>query len=339
MKKITTISPANIGLIKYWGFHDDELYIPNNNNISVTMGNCVTTTTVEVSDNIEKDEISFASQENDFELTDKSTLKSKKAYELIEYVRSLSGSKLKAKVMSHNNFPSDAGIAASASSFSALTVALLHAFGCEEVLNDLEEVSRIARRSGSASSARSIMGGFVELIAGSNDKESYAFQLADENHWKIVDVVAVVDDRKKNVSTTEGHLRSKNNPYYKTRIEEMQDRINRVRTGILEKNITLLGEAIEQEALSMHAITMTSTPPALYWEPATIALMKDIIKWRENGEIESYFTIDAGPNIHIISEAKELSKLNKKLSDHEFVKYSIVNHPSTGTMISQNHVF
>ncbi|MCA9372171.1 diphosphomevalonate decarboxylase, partial [Candidatus Woesebacteria bacterium] len=280
MKKVSVISPANIGLIKYWGFHDETLYIPNNDNIAVTMSNCLTTTTVKVSEEYGEDSIAFASQDGECMLTDKSTMKSKKAYELVEYVRKRAGSSLKAKIVSHNTFPSDAGIAASASSFSALTLGLLHAYELNDVLGDAQEISRIARRSGSASAARSIMGGFVKLKAGGDDQHSFAVQIADEHHWDIVDVVAVVDDGKKILSTSEGHMRAKTNPYFHTRLEEMQPRIQRVRQAIVEKNIQLLGEAIEQEALSMHAITMTSQPPALYFQPGTIALIKNIMRWR-----------------------------------------------------------
>ena len=338
MTKVTVQSPANIALIKYWGQTKQNIFIPRNNNISMTLSGCQTITTIERSPEFKEDTIELYNGIGYSPLS-KETHKGKKAYEQIERIRKMSGAKDNVHIRSKNTFPSDAGIASSASGFSALTGALLLAFDQKEKFDDKTEFSKEVRLCGSGSAARSVHGGFVELRTGSSHDESYAMQIADEKYWDLVDIVAVVNADKKKISSSEGHAAVDSSPYYKTRLEEMQPRIETTRRAILNKDISKLGPATEEDAISLHIVMMTSKPPSYYWEPGTIAVMRSIMELRETDALQAYFTIDAGANVHVICEKKDAKKVEKLLKTIEFVKDTIYNEPCPGTHEIQNHLF
>lgn len=338
MKKITVKSPANIAFIKYWGQTKHNLYIPRNNNISMTLSNCQTITTIQKDPSLKEDIIELKNGDKYSPLL-KDTHKGKNAYEQINRIRKLAKSKDKVHIRSRNTFPSDAGIASSASGFSALTGALLLAFDQRKIFEDKKEFSKEVRLCGSASAARSVYSGFVELLSANSHNKSYAVQIADEKSWNLVDVVAIVSSEKKKTSSSQGHAAVDSSPYYKTRLIEIQPRIKKVRKAILEKDIRSLGVATEEDAISLHIVMMTSKPPAYYWEPGTIAVMKEVIKWREQDGLQAYFTMDAGANVHVICEKKDAKKVEKKLKAIPFVKSTIYNEPCEGTHEINTHLF
>src|SRR3989338_242067 len=297
MKKITVKSPANIAFIKYWGQTKQNLFIPRNNNISMTLSDCQTITTIEKDPKLKEDIIELQKGDGYSPLL-KDTHKGKNAYEQINRIRKLSKSKDKVRIRSKNTFPSDAGIASSASGFSALTGALLLAHD-----------------------------------------QSYAVQIADEKSWDLVDIVAIVSSEKKKTSSSQGHAAVDSSPYYKTRLAEMQPRIKTTREAILAKDIRKLGVCTEEDTISLHIVMMSSKPPAYYWEPGTIAVMKAVMNWREADNIQAYFSIDAGANVHVICEKKDAKKVEKRLQAIPFVKSTIYNEPCAGTHEIKRHLF
>ncbi|HEX7975537.1 MAG TPA: hypothetical protein VF498_14100, partial [Anaerolineales bacterium] len=95
--------------------------------------------------------------------------------------------------------------------------------------------------------------------------------------------------------------------------------LDTVRRAILERDFETLGLAVEREAVSMHAIAMTSRLPkrawlsgVYYWQPATLALIQAVQHWRQRG-LPVYFTIDAGPNVHLLCESSTLTELESQL--------------------------
>jgi diphosphomevalonate decarboxylase len=123
------------------------------------------------------------------------------------------------------------------------------------------------------------------------------------------------------------------------RIHEMQDRIDKARAAILEKDIKKLGQCIEEDSTSMHAIMMTSKPPIYYWGPGSMRIMQDLRRWREEEGLLSYFTLDAGPNVHVICEGKSADEVEKRLKANEFVKWTIRNKPCAGARVVEDHLF
>ncbi len=288
--KATARAGSNIAFIKFWGQKNEALRIPENNSISMTLGELWSQTTVSFEEDLHQDQIFFDGEEA-------SPSFSKRVIQHLDLIRSLTQVNLQAIVETQNNFPMGAGIASSASGFAALTVATANALGLKW---NQKRLSMIARR-GSGSAARSILGGFVELLAGVDDDTSYATQIKPEDHWKLCDIVAIVEAEEKEVGSSEGHQLFKTTPVHSARLNKLHHLLAMTRSAIERKDFMSLAKASEQDAIMMHAVMMTSDPPLFYWEPGTIELIKAVRNWRINDNIPVFFTIDAGPNVHIIT--------------------------------------
>ena len=188
MKKSTAKAGSNIAFVKYWGNANDELRIPMNGSISMTLDAAQTITTVEFSADLDRDILVL----NEEDAGEKATARASKH---LDHLRELAGTDLRARIVSRNTFPTGAGIASSASGFACLTMAAAGALGLEL---DTPELSRIARL-GSGSASRSIDGGFVEWIPGDSHESSYAVELAPADHWDLVDIIAIVSQDEKDV--------------------------------------------------------------------------------------------------------------------------------------------
>jgi diphosphomevalonate decarboxylase len=112
----------------------------------------------------------------------------------------------------------------------------------------------------------------------------------------------------------------------------MNSKIVECKKALETKDFTKLGEITEAEALNMHAVMITSEPPLIYWTPGTLTIMKLVQKWRREG-LEVYFTMNTGQDIHILSESKNKEVLQKKLSDLNIIKNTIVNSPTSGARL------
>lgn len=224
----------------------------------------------------------------------------------LERVRGMAGFQVYARVESSNNFPTGTGIASSASGFAALTLAAASAAGIE--LGE-SELSRLAR-TGSGSACRSVPGGFVEWQMGEGDRDSYAFSIAPPDHWELVDCIAIVSQDHKNTTSSDGHALAHTSPLQHGRVERIPSHLDICRMAILERDFERLANVMELDCNMMHAVIMTSTPPLLYWEPATLTIIQEVQSWRKRG-LPVCYTIDAGPNVHIICLAEAASHVVK----------------------------
>lgn len=314
-------APANIAFIKYWGKRDGKLRIPANSSISMNLSNAYTVTTVEFDSKIKGDTIVI---DNRKIIGDEK----ERISQHLTRIRKLAKIKSFTKVVSQNNFPKASGIASSASGFAALTLAASKAAN----LNLSEKELSILARLGSGSACRSIPDGFVEWEEGSSSQSSYAHSLYPPDYWAICDLVVIVGEASKKVSSTEGHVIAESSPFYKPRIEGIKDKIKDLKNALKNKDFTKFGETLEAEALNMHTVMMTSKPPLYYWQPETLKIMLAVIELRNKG-IEAYFTIDAGPNVHVICQAKDVLKVKNRLKEISGIKRTIINRPSLGARV------
>lgn len=319
--KATAKAPANIAVIKYWGKKDARLRLPANNSISINLSEVFTITAVEFLTGLRDDRISLDEE------TAAGDVRTRISAHL-DRVRQMAGILLRAQVESKNNFPKGTGLASSASGFAALTLAASSAAG----LDMSEKELSILARQGSGSACRSIPSGIVEWKAGDSDTTSYAYSLFPADFWNIRDVIAIVGGAVKKVSSTEGHAAVESSPFYKARIREMPRKIGNLKAAIRRRDFSEFGEICEAEAMSMHATMLTSKPALVYWMPATLRVMHQIADWRASG-VESYFTIDAGPNVHVLCLAPDAPKLEGWLSMLEGVQKVIVNKPANGATL------
>lgn len=248
--------------------------------------------------------------------------------QFLDIVRSMSGSNTFARVTSENNFPAASGIASSASAFAALALAASSALGLSLTENEL---SRLARR-GSGSASRSIPTGFAEWLPGQTDDSSYSISIARPEYWDLVDVIAIVDSHPKHLGSTDGHRIAITSPLQSARLVDTPRRLDICRKAILEKDFPSLVEIIEQDCLLMHAVMMTSQPSLRYWKPSTLSLIEKVVQWRLNGLPVAY-TIDAGPNLHLITTSTIVEELRAELHRVPEVVNLFITHPGGSATI------
>ena len=327
MKKKTAKAPSNIAFIKYWGKADPRLRLPLSNSISMDLSNIYTITTVEFSKDLKTDQV-----EMDGEIMRQEEIT--RVIKHLDRVRNLANFKLKAKVKTKNNFPKGTGVASSASGFAALSLAASGAAGLKLSKRKLSILARL----GSGSACRSIPDGLVEWRKGKDNDSSYSYSLYSPKYWSLVDMVVAVDAKEKEVSSTAGHELAKESPFFTARVNGLMQKLKAIKKTIKEKDFEKFGEILEEETLNMHAVMMTSTPALLYWQGKTIEIMQAIKKWRHEG-VKSYFTVDAGPTVHVICLKKDVLAVKRKLSQISGIKMLIINKVTRGAHFLNRHLF
>jgi diphosphomevalonate decarboxylase len=308
--KITWESPSNIALVKYWGKKKDQ--IPENPSVSFTLSNCKTITT-----------LSFTKKTNDLvfsfdvfldnERKDDFKPKIETFFNRIElYSPFLKDYHF--KIETTNTFPHSSGIASSASGMSALALCLMslekQLVGAMDESYFNKKASFLARL-GSGSACRSIEGDVVvwgthKDIEGSSDLYGVKYpSKIHENFQNYQDTILLVDKGEKQVSSTVGHDLMHNHPYALERFKHANDNISELisifRSGDLNAFISL----IESEALTLHAMMMTSMPYFILMKPNTLEIINRIWTFRKKTGLHVGFTLDAGANVHVLYPEKE----------------------------------
>lgn len=319
MAKATAIAPANIAFVKYWGAKDLERAIPLHPSISMTLDRCCSHSTVAFDEGSVDDAAKGAGQDS-ITLVDEAGAPAptppgfdRRIRRHLDLLRQWAGKEGSFRVATRNSFPAAAGMASSASGFSALTLAATKAMGID--LSE-KESSILARRSGSGSAARSVLGGYVEWPAPGqavDDESCHAVSLAPASHWPLADVVALVETGPKEVSSLDGHRRAGTSPHFAARLELVPGRLAQVREAIQEKDVEKLGVVLEEDAIELHLVAMSSRPPIFYWKPASLTVLEAVRRWREEG-IHAYSTMDAGANVHVICPLEESPAVAERLA-------------------------
>jgi diphosphomevalonate decarboxylase len=324
MTTATAEANPNIAFIKYWGNRDDTLRIPSNGSISMNLEGLYTRTTVSFQPSSSFDELII----NGHEVMGAGL---ERISSILDIIRSMANIQERAEVVSENNFPSGTGIASSASAFAALALAGSKAAGLS--LSE-RELSRLARR-GSGSASRSIPGGFVEWQAGTGDEDSFAFSIAAPGHWDLVDCVAIVSTTHKKTGSTEGHAITETSPLQSARVADADRRLDICRQAILERDFNAFAAIVELDSDMMHAVMMTATPALHYWKPASLEVMNSVRQWRMDG-LPVCYTVDAGPNVHVICPAAEAELIEKRLHEIQGVSNVLVARPGGPAKIVEN---
>jgi len=316
----TAQASPNIALIKYWGNRDHTLRIPSNGSLSMTLGGLHTTARVAFDPGAIEDMLLIAGKPAPADA-------SRRVSEHLDLIRMTAGHNLRGRVESASNFPANSGIASSASAFAAITVAAAAACGLDL---DAETLSRLARR-GSGSACRSIFGGFVEWQAGHDDATSCAAPLAPANHWRLIDLIAVVSQASKKTGSTEGHRLAATSPLQAARVHDAPRRLSACRQAILQRDFDALAEVVELDSLLMHAVMMTSSPPLEYWLPSTLTILHAVAEWRARGA-GVCATVDAGPNVHCLCASGEAEMIRSGLQELHGVQRVLECPPGEGAM-------
>ncbi|BBB48794.1 diphosphomevalonate decarboxylase [Pelolinea submarina] len=299
---IYALAHPNIAFIKYWGNRNQQLRLPMNGSISMNLSALETHTAVSLASDISTDQLWINNGEQSG-----SALARVSAF--LDIIREMSGRLTFAEVRSTSNFPASAGIASSAAAFAALAIAGAQAYGLD--LNE-KDLSCLARR-GSGSACRSIPTGFTEWRPGSDDNNSYAQSIAAPDHWPLWDCIAVVESGPKPTGSTEGHALAPTSPLQAARVADTPRRLDICRQAIQNKDFEKLADIIELDSNIMHAVMMTSQPALMYWSPASLLVMKEVRALRQSG-LAAAFTLDAGPNVHVITTEEHHETIKEHLS-------------------------
>ena len=315
----TWIATPNIALIKYWGRRDAALNLPCNGSISITLDETVKTkTTVEFDSELSKDILVLNGKAADAN-------EAARAARVLDFVRRVKGMKLKARVISENNFPTGAGIASSASGFAALSCAACDA---ADLSISKKELSMLARL-GSGSACRSILGGFVEWKAGGrkDGRDSYSTQVATRANWpEIIDIVAITDSKKKKIGSEEGmDITVRTSALFQKRLREVPNRLAWMKSAIDERDFASLAKLSMEDSDSMHASIEASKPPLAYLNGTSRTIMEKVRELNKSeGKTVAGYTFDAGPNAHVLALKKDKKNVVRCLEEIEGVERLIL---------------
>jgi diphosphomevalonate decarboxylase len=302
-------SPSNIALVKYWGKYGRQL--PRNTSVSLTLSNAYTETTISYRYKGSEEpgiSISFLfenAEQSAFEKKIKAFLES-----IIVYFPFLE--RLHLDINSHNSFPHSTGIASSASSMSALALCLCqiesNIYGGIRPAEFFEKASMIARL-GSGSACRSVYP--VAAVWGKHDSVAFSsneFAVPVNNSIHKVfsdmhDAILIVSSDEKSVSSRAGHALMDGNPYADTRYQQANNHLSEILDAMQKGDLEKWGAIVEKEALTLHALMMASEPPFILMKPNTLSIIEKIKQLRREENIPVYFTLDAGPNVHLLYPA------------------------------------
>lgn len=306
---------ANIALIKYWGKSDQSGNQPATASLSVGLEDLRTITRVSVS-------------ETDAIIGELGEQGRARLSSFINRFREEHGIQQALNVSTENNFPTASGLASSASGFAAITLALTHLFKPE--MTDLEK-SQVARQ-GSGSAARSVYGGYVEVVLSD---DSYAQPVMPAEDWPLDVLVAVVQENSKAMGSSEAMKHTAaTSPVYADWIDTHKADMDIARSAIAERDFVKLADISEHSCLKMHSTMMTSRPPVLYWKPATVSIIHLAQHLRAAGT-QVFFTIDAGAQVKLICAPEDTQTVVRALDAVEGISRLIKTRIGGEPRISQ----
>lgn len=339
---ITWESPSNIALVKYWGKKKHQ--IPQNPSISFTLDQCKTLTTLEFSRTHDVEQFDFeiyldGKRKDDFKPKIQSFFERIHVYlPFLKQYRFI--------IRTENTFPHSSGIASSASGMSALALCLVSmerkllksdviVGGMEESLDAtfFRNKASFLARLGSGSACRSIEGDLVvwgetKSIKDSSDLYGVKYPYAVHEKFKeYQDTILLVDKGEKQVSSTVGHNLMHEHPYAQNRFQQAHENIKKLKdilkTGDLKAFIAL----VESEALTLHAMMMTSMPYYILMKSHTLEIINKIWQFRQETGLNVCFTLDAGANVHVLYPKNEGQEIL------QFIQNELIEHCQNGHYI------
>jgi len=296
--------PSNIALIKYWGKRENQ--IPMNPSLSMTLREARTHTRIrfsyDPSKQAEKLRFRFEGKEApDFKERIRVYLKGIES--LIPVLKYCS-----LEVDSENTFPHSSGIASSASAMGALALCLvqLEAFimNVSNPENFWQKASHLARL-GSGSASRSIFPGFslwgnTESWEGSGDEYAIPIHSYHDTFRNLRDSILIVESGQKKISSSAGHRLMNNHPFAARRFDQARDNLKIILSALKAGDWESFISVVEEEALSLHAMMLTSNPGYILMQPGTLSILHKIREFREKTRYRLCFTLDAGANVHLL---------------------------------------
>jgi diphosphomevalonate decarboxylase len=332
---VTWSSPSNIALVKYWGKKEHQ--IPENPSISFTLSNCKTITEVTYTKKEGTDfsfDVYFEGKKNEaFKPKIQTFFERIEAY--MPFLRDYHF-----KIETSNTFPHSSGIASSASGMSAIALCLMSIeqklnviqSDSEESNNYFNQKASFLARLGSGSACRSIEGELVVWGKNESTESSDLYGVKYEgdvhpNFKNYQDTILLVDKGEKQVSSTVGHKLMFGHPFAKERFTQAHDNLAKLKSSLASGDLEAFVKIVESEALTLHAMMMTSMPYFILMKPNTLEIINKIWEYRAETNSNVCFTLDAGANVHVLyPESEKESVLN-------FIKKELAQYCQNGHYI------
>ncbi len=282
----TSQAQPNIALVKYWGKRDVASNLPATGSLSLTLDTLWTRMTVDFGGPRSSDLLLVNGEEAPAMLP-----------RVQRCLDELAGpARPAALIHSECNFPIAAGLASSASSFAALVVAANGAFGGSATT--LQLARSAGRASGSA--ARSLYPGIVELAVGENDIDVQS--IAAPGDWPLTITVAVTERAAKKIASGPAmNISRQTSPFYQAWVAGQDENLQAARAAVAQRDFAALAAVTEHNCLKMHSVMWSSRPALVYWNAATLSCLDTVRRLQADG-VPAFFTIDAGPQVKVISE-------------------------------------
>lgn len=325
-------APSNIALVKYWGKKENQ--IPANPSISFTLNNCKTITKLEFYKKENQDNFSFDLL---FEGKPKEDFKPKiqKFFERIEiycpYLRNYHFT-----IDTENTFPHSSGIASSASGMAALSMNIMSLE--KELFPEMTDEyfykkASFLARLGSGSACRSVKGNIVVWGKHAEIEESsdlFGVEFSSKinpifNNYQ--DTILLVDKGEKQVSSTIGHDLMHDHLFAEQRFKQAHHNLSSIKEVLVNGNLDEFIKIVESEALTLHAMMMTSMPYFILMKPNTLEIINKIWSFRNRTKIPVCFTLDAGANVHVLYSE------NVAVATLQFIKDELVVYCQNGQYI------
>src|SRR5690554_2282709 len=324
-------APSNIAFVKYWGKKGYQL--PSNPSVSLTLSKCQTQTSIEF----------IPGNELNVELFLDNEAKPTFAKKIHTFLTTLSKdisclNNVSLLIHTHNTFPHGTGIASSASGMAAFCLGLaeyLYFLKGKPLDEEFYNFASYLSRLGSGSASRSIYGGMVSWGEFENEEEmSDLFASPFKTHeafYNLRDSVVIVSSEEKAVSSRQGHGLMNEHPYAEARFKEAMKNFKKTIDALRNGDWKTVGEVLENEALQLHAMMLTSPESYILLKPESLTLIEKVRAFRNKTNIPVYFTLDAGPNLHLIYpqnvEAEVRSFIDEEIGSSNF----LIIHDSIGT--------
>lgn len=301
IKCVSTRANVNIALLKYWGKKEEELKLPFQTSIALTLDDLYTDSTLTRDPALKADELFLNGKKA-------SKIEQDKIAHYLDLVRKLYKRKGFIRIESINHVPTAAGLASSASAYASIALGLNDLF---ELNLDKKGLSALARL-GSGSASRSIYGGFSLWIPGDSHETSVATQIVSD--WQdLVFIVVLLSEKQKAISSREAMKKSVKLPSYQTFVERSMRMVDPMLKAILEKNLISLGHLMEESSDLLHA-TIRDTGYDFYL-PSTYEFLEKLKEIKNDYPL--FYTIDAGPNVKLLTTKAYVKDILARLKDYK----------------------
>jgi len=311
---------VNIALVKYWGKapapRPEDKNLPAVPSLSLTLDGLHTVTRVAFDPDADTDRVFLGGTELDAAATARARV-------VLDRVRALADVAAPFRVDSVNHVPTAAGLASSASSMAALAAAAARCAGLDLPPRELSALARL----GSGSASRSVFGGWVAW------EGSWARPVAPPDHWDLAVVIAVVGTGPKAIGSRAAMQRTaRTSPLYAGWVAQSGETFREALAALERRDFEALVSAMELSTMRMHASALGADPPILYWQPASLAVLREVERIRADG-VACGFTMDAGPNVKVFCAGADVEAVSRRLTPIAGVAHTFVARPGQGATV------